>query len=84
MLRRIVNPPCDCVQVSRASPPSKHEVVGSEGRDKRKEAFSYLLTLFRGGFGEHGGHVPSLDVGGMEHLAWTLDALYHLLQVGVA
>ncbi len=70
------------MQVSRTtSPPSKHE-AGSESREHRKEAFSYMLTLFKGGCGEHGGRVPSLDVGGMEHLAFTLDSLYHLLQVG--
>ncbi len=71
----------DSLQVSRTtSPPSKHE-AGSESREHRKEAFSYMLTLFKGGCGEHGGRVPSLDVGGMEHLAFTLDSLYHLLQV---
>lgn len=42
-----------------------------------------MLTLFRGQFGEHGGRLPAVDVTGMEHLAWTLDALYYMLQVRV-
>ena len=52
-------------------------------RENRKEFFSYMLTLFRGQFGEHGGRLPAVDVTGMEHLAWTLDALYYMLQVRV-
>ena len=66
--------------MSKAPPPSKHEVT-SEGRERRKEVFSYILTLYKGRFGEHGGCLPTLDVAGMEHVAWVFDSLYYLLQV---
>jgi len=43
--------------------------------------FSYVLTLLRGQHQEHGGVLPAIDVAGMEHLAWCVDALFYLLQV---
>ena len=57
------------------------EDPSSDALEGRKEAFSYLLTLFRG-TGEGGGVLPAIDVAGKEHLAWTLDALHYLLEVG--
>ena len=51
--------------------------------ESRKEMFSYILTLLRGQFGEHGHTLPAIDVAGMEHLAWVFDALFYLLQVPV-
>lgn len=46
----------------------------------RRETFSYLLTLLRGG-AEATGLIPAIDIAGMEHLAWSLDALHFLLEV---
>lgn len=53
----------------------------SDALEGRREAFSYLLTLLRGGGSEAQGLIPAIDVAGMEHLAWTLDALHYLLEV---
>lgn len=39
------------------------------------------MTLLRGGGTESQGLIPAIDVAGMEHLAWTLDALHYLLEV---
>ena len=70
------------------SSPSGHgrskagDAGSSDALEGRREAFSYLLTLLRQGGGEGAGLVPAIDVAGMEHLAWTLDALLYLLEVG--
>lgn len=61
------------------TPPHKAE-SSSEVLQSRKDLFSYILTLLRGQFQEHGGVLPAVDMGGMEHLAWTFDALFYLLQ----
>lgn len=53
----------------------------SETLDGRRETFSYLLTLMRGAGPVSSGIVPAIDISGMEHLAWTLDALHYLLEV---
>ena len=53
----------------------------SDALEGRREAFSYLLTLLREGGAEASGLIPAIDVAGMEHLAWTLDALHYLLEV---
>lgn len=55
----------------------------SESLEGRKAMFSYILTLLRGQYQEHGGVMPAIDVAGMEHLAWCMDALFYLLQVSV-
>ena len=49
----------------------------------RRETFSYLLTLLREGGAQASGLIPAIDIAGMEHLAWTLDALHYLLEVTV-
>ena len=55
----------------------------SDALEGRRETFSYLLTLLREGGPEAGGLIPSIDVAGMEHLAWGLDALHYLLEVSL-
>ena len=57
------------------------EGVTSDTLEGRKETLSYLLTLMRGVGPEWAGLLPAMDVAGMEHLAWTLDALHYLLEV---
>lgn len=61
------------------TPPHKAD-SSSEVLLSRKDLFAYVLTLLRGQFQEHGGVLPAVDMGGMEHLAWTFDALFYLLQ----
>ena len=52
-----------------------------EALEGRKEAFSYLLSLLRSQPDEACGVLPAIDIAGMEHLAWSLDALHYLLEV---
>ena len=52
-----------------------------ESLEGRKAMFSYVLTLLRGQHQEQGGVLPAIDVAGLEHLAWCVDALFYLLQV---
>ena len=52
-----------------------------EALEGRKEAFSYLLTLLHSHTEEWSGVLPAIDISGMEHLAWCLDALHYLLEV---
>ena len=59
---------------------SKRESI-SESLESRKQFFAYILTLLRGQFCEMEGMLPAVDVTNMEHLAWTFDALFYLLQV---
>ena len=49
--------------------------------ESRKQFFAYILTLLRGQFCEMEGMLPAVDVTSMEHLAWTFDSLFYLLQV---
>ena len=51
--------------------------------ESRKNFFAYVLTLLRGQFCEMEGMLPAIDVTSMEHLAWTFDALFYLLQVQI-
>lgn len=60
--------------------PSHKADSSSEVLQSRKDLFAYVLTLLRGQFLEHGGVLPAVDMGGMEHLAWCFDALFYLLQ----
>lgn len=60
--------------------PSHKSDSSSEVQQSRKDLFAYVLTLLRGQFQEHGGVLPAIDMGGMEHLAWCFDALFYLLQ----
>ena len=61
------------------NPPQKAD-SSSEVVQSRKDLFAYTLTLLRGQFQEHGGILPAVDMGSMEHLAWCFDALFYLLQ----
>ncbi|CAI8024034.1 E3 ubiquitin-protein ligase UBR5 [Geodia barretti] len=54
--------------------------AGSDALEGRRETFSYLLTILREAGPETSGLIPAIDVAGMEHLAWTLDALHYLLE----
>lgn len=56
----------------------------SDSLEGRKAMFSYILTLLRGQYQEHGGAMPAIDVAGMEHLAWCMDSLFYLLQVSAS
>ena len=51
--------------------------------ESRKQFFAYILTLLRGQFCEMEGMLPAVDVTSVEHLAWTFDSLFYLLQVCV-
>ena len=62
------------------TPPAHKGDSTSEVLQSRKDLFAYVLTLLRGQFQEHGGVLPAVDMGGMEHLAWCFDALFYLLQ----
>ena len=55
--------------------------AGSDELEGRRETFSYLLTILREAGPETSGLIPAVDVAGIEHLAWTLDALHYLLEV---
>ncbi len=61
------------------TPPHKSDST-SDLLQSRKDMFGYVLTLLRGQYEEHGGVLPALDMGAMEHLAWCFNALFYLLQ----
>ena len=75
---------------SRSLPPSPLPPAHGRGKigetgscdalEGRRETLSYLLSLLREGGPETAGLIPAIDVAGMEHLAWTLDALHYLLE----
>ena len=51
----------------------------SANLDSRRGFLNYLLSLMRSESDEHGGILPGLDIGRLEHVAWILDSLVYLL-----
>ncbi len=47
--------------------------------ESRRGFLGYMLSLMRAETREHGGALPSLDVGRLEYVAWAMDALMYVL-----
>lgn len=64
---------------NRTSAASASRANESANLDSRRGFLNYLLSLMRAESDEHGGILPGLDIGRLEHVAWTLDSLVYLL-----
>ena len=53
--------------------------VAAAQNSAQRDCLSYLNSLMHWKKGDHGGHLPAVDVGEMEHVALILEGFLHLL-----